>query len=185
MTTIAKPDPKPSNLRQNKAQKAAAEAGALVAAATLDEVATSATPAVLDAIKSAASASAARRALNAKDRETVKAKDAEATAKRKAATAALHTSFVEAFKAGKTIGQIAAEFVNPDTQKPRSAGAVRNVLIAAGLVAVGEARKPKFDLDTLDAERRVEIECAYSTLEAAANENGISIASLVKAFAKA
>lgn len=184
MTTIAKPDPKPSNRRQTKAQKAAAEAGALVAAATLDEVATSATPAVLYAIKSAASASAARRALNAKDRETVKAKNAEATAKRRATIDAFHDEVVALYAGGKSIDEIGAKFTNERTGKPYSSGTIRWILLKKG-VDVPSKRGPKFDLDTLDAERRVEIECAYTTLEAAANENGIGIASLVKAFSKA
>lgn len=169
VVTAPAPPKGPRKPRLTKAQKdavidqVASEVPAIVAAveeAIADEttgpIVTPVTnnDAALANLKAAAKASAARRAANAADKAKVKGLNAEESAARKAKTAALHASFVDAFKGGKTIGQIAAEFVNPDTGKPRGAGAVRNVLIAAGLVKVGEPRAPKI---TLTPEQIVEV----------------------------
>lgn len=132
-----------------------------------------------------AKASAERRAKNAADKANVKGLNAEESAARKAKIAALHASFVDAFKGGKTIGQIAAEFVNPDTGKPRSPGAVRNVLIAAGLIKVGEPRAPKFSADALTDDEMATITNALGAIGEIAQTHNVSIASLIKAFPKA
>lgn len=129
-----------------------------------------------------AKASAARRAANAADKAKVKGLNAEESAARKAKTAALHASFVDAFKGGKSIGQIAAEFVNPDTGKPRSTGAVRNVLIAAGLVKVGEPRAPKFDADLITNEQMETLTNALGSIGEIAQAYGVSVLTIVKAI---
>lgn len=132
-------------------------------------------------VSEAARASAARRAANATDRVTAKSLREADSAARRAKIEAFHDRVVELFRQGKTIQWIAAQFENERTGKLYDAGTIRWILVKRQVIE-GSTRT-KFSLDSFDDERRVEVECAFDTMSAAAAEHGISVSTLVKAFA--
>lgn len=210
-TKNAKPDPKPAaktrKPRLTAAQKAAAteQVATELANVDVDAAIASATEPVVDSspadenapdprqvmpntslakLKDAAKASSERRAKNAADKAKVKALNADERGARRSAIDAFHQTVIDAFKGGKTIKEIAAANTNAKTGKVYSPSTILWILKKHGIVEQGPGRV-KFDLDRLDGERRIEVECAFTTLQAAAEENGITIAALVKAFTKA
>lgn len=128
---------------------------------------------------------AARRALlNQQDRVTVRARNAEDRAKRRAEIDAFHAKVCELYRKGLTTKAIAEGETNARTGAKYTASTIHWILVKHGVIEKGAGRA-KFDLSSLTPAQIDKAESAYAAMRVIAEENGVTFAKLAKAIDEA